>query len=334
MNYLGIDVSKARLDCALLRSETGKVVHKSVANTGAGIKALLAWLTTRGVDAAGLPIIMEPTGVYHEQSALALSDAGGRVSLVNPARLRSYAQAIGVVSKTDRLDAVVLARYGQAEQPPVWQAPSAAARELTALLQRREALNQDILRERNRQEKALHALATPSAVTESLGKSIEFLHKQLAALDTEIRDHIDRDPTLKSNDKLLRSINGVGPRVAQRMNALLSAHRFDSAEQLASYLGLAPVEHQSGSSVRGKTRLSKRGPAAIRRLLYLPAVVASKHNPHIKATYERMLAKGKSKMSAIGAAMRKLAHLCFGVLHSQKPFNPNYNVKTNAALAP
>jgi transposase len=108
------------------------------------------------------------------------------------------------------------------------------------------------------------------------------------------------------------------------MNALMSTHCFRSAEALAAYLGLIPSERQSGSSVRGKTRLSKQGPGQLRQLLFMPAIVAKQHNAHVKAIYERLIARGKPKMSAIGAAMRKLVHLCFGVIHSRRPYDPHW----------
>ena len=327
MFYLGIDVSKAKFDCALQRPDTHnthKRLNKTVANTPAGINDLLAWLDKHGVAKAQLHIIMEPTGVYHERAATALVDAGCTLSLVNPARLRSYATALGISGKNDSIDSVVLARYGAAEKPKAWTPASPVARTLSALLARREALAEDIRREENRQEKALSALATPALVLASLTESIEFLSKQLTGLDRDINDHIDSDPGLKNNDRLLQTINGVGPRVASRMNALMSTHRFDNAEALAAYLGLVPSERQSGTSVRGKARMSKRGPSDIRKLLYLPAVVATRCNPQVKALYERLLARGKPKMAAIGAAMRKLAHLCFGVIHTQKPYDPHY----------
>ena len=108
------------------------------------------------------------------------------------------------------------------------------------------------------------------------------------------------------------------------MTTLFASRTFDSAEQLAAYLGLVPVEWQSGTSVRGRPRMSKAGPAHLRKVLYMPAVVARRCNPHIKALNERLMAKGKSKMAAIGAAMRKLAHLCFGVVHCGKPYDPKF----------
>jgi transposase len=331
-NYLGIDVSKLKLDCALLRDahgDTGKRLDKTFTNNEAGLKALLAWLTAKLTGAQqSAPwlehthILMEPTGVYHERAALWLTQAGCRVYLVNPARLRSYADAIGVTSKNDRIDSYVLARYGAAERPVPWQPPSLAAQTLNALLARREALCQDIQREENRREKTDYTMHTPAPVKDSITQTLRFLNEQLVALDAQIDTHIDGDPTLKENDQLLQSIKGVGPRVAQRMNALMSTHRFRSAEALAAYVGLVPSERQSGSSVRGKTRLSKKGPAALRQLLYLPAIVAKQHNVHVKAVYERLIARGKPKMSAIGAAMRKLVHLCFGVIHSRRAYDP------------
>jgi len=324
MFYLGIDVSKAKLDCALQRPDTDKRLNKTVANTPAGVNELLSWLQKHSVSKDQLHIIMEPTGVYHERAATALVDAGCTLSLVNPARVRSYANAIGITSKNDTINSVVLARYGAAETLAPWTPASPVASMLTALLARREALAEDIRREENRQEKALCALATPAAVMASLNESLVFLTKQLTELDRQIGDRIDSDPILKNNDRLLQSINGVGPRVAQRMNALMSTHSFDRAEALAAYLGLVPSERQSGTSVRGKARMSKMGPADVRGLLYMPAVVATRCNPQVKALYERLLARGKPKMVAIGAAMRKLAHLCFGVIHTQKPYDPNY----------
>ena len=325
LNTLGIDVSKAKLDCALLRpSAPGKRLNKSVPNTAAGIKALLLWLESKGCTATTTRAVLEPTGVYHETAAWLLHQARCSVCLVNPARLRSYATAIGVASKNDQIDAAVLARYGATEPLDAWQPPSEAARTLTALLARRDTLCADIQRNSNRLEKAESARSTPKLVIHSINKTLKFLQKELAALDAQIKLHIDCDPTLKSNDTLLQSIKGVGPRVAQRMNALMSSKAFASAEALACYIGLNPVEHRSGSSVRGKTTMSKRGPALLRKLLYLPAVTATQCNPQVHAVYQRLIERGASKMSAVGAAMRKLAHLCYGVIHSGKPYDPQW----------
>ena len=325
--YLGIDVAKAKLDCLLLDTSNAKRKAKSIANSADGVATLLSWLSKQEAALQYVQVIMEPTGVYHEHTLFALAQAGLAVSLVNPAQLRKFAQGIGVKTKTDAADSAVLARYGAANQPPAWQPPSASARELRALLARRDAVAEDLQRERNRAEKAAAAIDTPQRVQHSLNEAIIFLQKELSELQRAIDEHIDNDPELRRIWTLLHSIPGVGERVAGHMTALLAARQFQTAEQLAAYLGLVPVEWQSGASVHGRPRMSKAGPAHLRQLLYMPAVVAKSCNPHIRAIYGRLLAKGKPKMAAIGAAMRKLAHLCFGVVHSGKPYDPNWAIK-------
>ncbi|GHU49750.1 IS110 family transposase [Betaproteobacteria bacterium] len=324
-HYLGMDVSKAKLDCSLLQDASGtrRKAKNSIANNRGGIDVLLGWCKQQGITPDGLHVIMESTGVYHEQAALALCDAGVTVSIVNPAQVRNFARGIAVLSKTDSIDSLVLARYGALLNPAAWTPPTPAARTLQALLSRREALAQDLQRERNRQEKA-EATETPARIHQSLKKSLTFLERQLSELQKEIDEHIDHHPDLKEDRALLQSIPGVGPQVGNHLLSVMHRHVFMSAEQLAAYLGLVPIERQSGTSVLGRVRLSKNGPAHIRAILYMAAVVAIRHNPHIKALYARLLAKGKSKMSAIGAAMRKLVHLCFGVLKTRTPYQANY----------
>lgn len=321
MFYLGIDVAKAKLDCMLLDPVSGKRKAKAVSNNTQGYTTLLAWLDKQ--QAREVHVILEPTGVYHEQAALALSDAGCAVSLVNPAQLRQFALGIGIRTKTDAADSAVLARYGATLQPALWQAPSTSVRELRALLARRDAVAEDLQREMNRAEKAT-ATTTPVLVQRSIEDGVAFLSAELKQLQQAIDDHIDRDPDLRNKHDLLKTIPGVGDRVSDHMTALLASRDFERAEQLAAYLGVVPVQWQSGTSVQGRSRMSKAGPAHLRKLLYMPALVAIRHNPHIKTHYERLLLNGKSKMAALGAAMRKLAHLCFGVVKTGKPYDQNF----------
>ena len=321
MFYVGIDVSKAKLDCMLLDASSQKKKSKVVANDAAGFKQLLEWLAKQG--AANAHVVMEPTGVYHENCALALSDAGMRLSLVNPARVREYAKAIGFKNKTDKMDSVVLAQFGSKESLPLWQPPSQEARVLKALLVRRDAVAEDLQRENNRKEKA-ESTITPAPIMRSIDDAIVFLESELAKLQKMIDDHIDRNPDLKETRRLLETIPGVGARVSAHITSLFAAKKFERAEHLSSYLGLAPVLKELGTSVSWKPQLSKAGPAHLRKLLYMPAIVATRFNPHIKAMYERLIARGKPKMSAIGAAMRKLAHLCFGVVSSGKPYDRHF----------
>lgn len=323
MFYLGVDVCKKTLDCMLLDTSTGKAKSKSIPNTNAGFVQLLEWLSKQ--KAANAHVVLEPTGVYHEPAALALSDAGLTLSLVNPAQSRQFAHGLGVKTKTDKADSMVLARYGATQHPEAWQPPSKSARRLKALLARRDAIADDIQREENRQE-AVDFGESPEEVRTSIAKSIDFLQAQLRTLEAMIQKHIDDDPDLRSKKKLLKSIPGVGARVSTHMTALFAAKSFKSAEQLAAYLGLVPVQWESGSSVRGRPRMSKAGPRHLRKLLYMPAVTARCWNPHICAMSDRLLAKGKTKMAVIGACMRKLAHLCFGVINSGKPYERNYGM--------
>src|ERR1017187_2966852 len=330
MFNLGNDVAKAKakLDCCLLLDEvSGKRKSKVINNTQSGVIDLLAWAAKQNISPEELHVIMEATGVYHEQVAMALADAGVRVSIINPAQVKDFGHSLAVRTKTDGVDSFVLARYGALLKPAAWIPPAPEARMLQALLARRDAIAQDVQRERNRQEKA-DATDTPALIQKSLEDSIEFLVKQLAQLQQDIDDHINRHPNLEKDMNLLQSIPGVGPQVGSNMLSVLSSHHFESAEQLAAYLGLVPVERQSGSSVLGRARLSKAGPARMRAVLYMAAVVAKRCNPHVKAVYDRLLARGKSKMSALGAAMRKLVHLCFGVIKTQQPYQHNYSKNT------
>ena len=324
MFYLGVDVAKAKLDCCLLLDEAaGRRKTKVMSNTKSGFVDLLAWVAKQNISSKELHVVMEATGIYHEQAALALADAGVIVSIINPAQIKDFGRGLAVRTKTDGVDSFVLARYGALLKPAAWQPPPPEARVLQALLARREAIAQDLQRERNRQEKA-DAADTPERIRQSLADSIEFLVKQLAELQQDIDRHIDKHSNLKDDMALLQSIPAVGPQVSGNLLSVMHSHDFGSAEQLAAYLGLVPVERQSGSSVLGRAKLSKAGPARIRAVLYMAAIVATRYNPHVKAVYDRLLARGKSKMSALGAAMRKLVHLCFGVLKTRQPYQPNY----------
>lgn len=323
MLYLGIDVAKAKLDCSLLDPSTGKRKAKSVANSHAGVNDLLTWLHKQHATPATLHAILEGTGVYHELAALVLHDAGVTVSIVNPAQVRDFAKGLAIRTKTDGVDSQVLARFGMLLQPRAWTPPPAEARVLQALLSRREAVAQDLQRERNRLEKA-EVAAAPTLVHQSHQDAIAFLTQQLEKLQQEIDDHIDRHPGLKNDLALLQSIPSVGQQVGRSMLSVMHQHTFHTAEQLAAYLGLVPVERQSGSSIAGPSRLSKTGPSKVRAMLYMAAIVATRYNPHVKALYQRLQARGKSKMSALGAAMRKLVHLCFGVLKTRRPYEADY----------
>nr|WP_312326696.1 transposase [Acinetobacter sp.] len=146
----------------------------------------------------------------------------------------------------------------------------------------------------------------------------------MQGIDQQIDDHIDQNPDLKNDKELLSSIPAIADRTSLLMLSFLRSHTFERASQAAAFVGLVPTQKQSGSSIHGRSHLSKAGSSKIRAGLYMAAIVATRHNPHIKGMNERLLANGKTKMMAIGAAMRKLVHLCYGVLKHQQPYQADY----------
>lgn len=324
MFFLGIDVAKLKLDaCLYSQGINGKKKHKTFSNNPEGFAKLLQWLMQNQCTTDKTHIVMEATSVYHENAAVVLHRAGCVVCIANPAKVRHFAQGLSIISKTDKADSEVLARFAALANPKPWQPPSEQAQHLSALLTRRDALVVDLQREQNRLEKA-QATLTPQSVSDSIQASITFIQNAIYAIDQDVQAQIDQDPHMKHHKKLLLSIPAVGERTGTMMLSLMQTHHFDRADQMAAYLGLVPIQHQSGSSINGRSRLSKAGSSKIRKGLYMAAVVGIRYNPHIKALYDRLVLKGKSKMSALCAAMRKLVHLCFGVVKTQTPYQATY----------
>lgn len=320
---VGVDVSKAKLDVALWLSTPRKWYATKVDNGAAGAEKLIGWLKTKsGAAAADCRVVLEATGVYHETVAEALAGVGCEVVIANPKRVRDYAKGKGLLTKTDAVDARALARYGaDGDELVAWVPPPPQVRVLRALIARLDAVTQDLQREENRWEKA-QASATPVAVRASLQRSLMALRAERERLRQAIDDHYDQHPPLKQDRDQLKTIPGVGNASADRMLCLLKRHRFTCARQAAACAGLIPVEYESGSSVRKRPRLSKQGDPRLRATLYMAAIVAAQHNPPLRAVYQRLLAQGKPKLAALGALMRRLLHIAFGILKHHAPFNP------------
>ncbi len=229
---------------------------------------------------------MEATGVYHEALAYALYEASANVSVVNPAKINHYGKSLGVRRKTDKKDSLVIARYGATQSPPLWSPEPEATRELRALINRLNAVEKDIQREKNRLEKAEISNASVSAIL-SIQRMLDSLNQEKKRLEDLIKQHIDQDPKLKHNKELLESIPGVGEVISRHMCLILGSRTFESASQCAAFLGLIPVQHESGSSIKGRSRLSKAGDATVRAKLSMAAVVSIRHNPDIKRQYDR-----------------------------------------------
>jgi transposase len=319
-SVIGIDVSKAKMDVLWLKEAlTLKAKSKVFNNDRKGHAELLVWLN-KHVDRplTEIHVVMEATGIYHEALAYWLFDHGLAVSVINPAYARDFAKGLGTVHKTDKADSLILARYGVMANPPLWQPEPVAIRELKALIARIDALEMDVQREKNRLEKS-EFNGTSSLVIQSLHNMISLLDAERIRLEKNIDDHIDRHPDLKEDLRLLRTIPGIGPVVSRVMVAMIRSRPFETASECAAFLGVIPKLKESGI-FRGRSSLSKKGPPKVRAKLYMAAIVASQYNPDIKAQKERLLKNGKNKMQALGAAMRKLVHQCFGVLKHQAEY--------------
>lgn len=320
-HVLGIDVSKRRLDVALLHA--GKLRSKVVDNTSQGHSDLQIWLTTQGVSPGSTHVCLEATGPYGEAVALALADAGWSVSVVNPSRVKGFAQSELNRNKTDRADAALLARFCAALQPDIWEPPAPAWRELRAKVDRLQTLKEIHQQECNRLE--AHRTVRATALIADIQEHLDWLERKMAVLIADIDDHIDHHPQLKEDAKLIESIPGIGKTTVAKVLAYLGdVRRFRSAKALAAFVGVSPRERRSGSSVRGRTMLSRAGHAAMRRALYMPGLVALRHNPVLKDFGERLRASGLAPKAVVGAAMRKLVHLIYGVIRSGQQFNPQF----------
>lgn len=318
---VGVDIAKASFDSALALDKPGKFrTHAKWANTPSGFDAFALWLEKYAPQAA---VYMEATGIYHEALATFLVEQGTRVYVINPAQVRFFAKSQLARTKTDRLDAKIIAQFalsqGHTDKPlRPWVPPTTAQRTLRALVERREDLKAMLQMERNRWETA------DTAVAASVEQSIQVLEQQIQALEKRIDDHINGDPDLRRDAELMCSIDGIGMTTAAFMLARTGDLRqFKRPGHLVAFAGMNPALRESGT-LKGKTRLSKTGASALRAKLYMPAVVALKHNRLTRNLYERLIARGKPPMVALCAVMRKLLHLLWGVIHTGQKFDPDH----------
>src|SRR4030066_690903 len=311
---LGIDVAKAKLDCAL-RLPDGKFKSKVVENNASGFQRLTEWLEKQGVATAH--VCMEATGVYWEAVAEYLAAKGMVVSVVNPAQIKAHGTSKLVRTKTDPVDARLIAEFCAERHLEPWQAPTPTEQALRAMVLRLESLQIMRTQEGNRLEVAR------DAVKPGITRHIEWLDQEIKTLAKTIRQHLDSDPDLRDKHALLDSIPGLGDRTIATLLAFYAdLERFGNARQAAAFAGLDPRHHESGTSVKMKPRMSKVGHAFLRKSLYMPAMVALYKTAWGIRFRERLAAAGKPPKLIIGAMMRKLVHVAFGVLKSGKNFDP------------
>jgi len=318
---VGIDVSKKKLDIALLVN--GKIKAKVVDNSTDGYELLLMWLSKSKVEKDALHVCMEATGIYYEPVALALHDAGVAVSVVNPACIKGFGHSENIRNKNDTADAGLIARYCAAMQPALWSPPPLEQRQLRAWSLRVQALKDIRQQEENRLE--ANTFTGMTDVAEHVKQHIAWLSAEIQKLEGDIDDHIDRHPGLKRDAELITSIPGIGATtVARILGQLGDIRRFDNAKAFAAFLGVTPKQRSSGTSIKGRTMMSRAGSMSMRAALYMPSLVACRHNPILRRFAQRLSATGMAKKAVIGAVMHKMTHLIYGVIRTGKPFDPNY----------
>lgn len=312
--YLGIDVAKAKFD-SVLRQPDGKYRHKVFDNNLKGFEKLREWIFEHG--ATELHVCMEATGTYWEGIAEYLSNHQYKVSVVNPLQIKAFGASRMVRTKTDKVDAKLIAEFCKDNQPDAWQAPTLTEQALRAMVLRLDALQEMRTQESNRLDVAR------AVVREEISSHVDWLDKEIKNLAKRIRDHIDDDPDLRKRKTLLESIPGVGERTISLLLAFsLTPGRFANARQVTAYAGLDPRQHESGSSVHGKARISRFGHTIIRKGLYMPSMVTLYRTAWGRRFLDRLTGAGKSPMIIIVAMMRKLLHVAFGVLKAGQKFDP------------
>ena len=315
VKVLGIDIAKQKFDVALLTD--GKTKHKTCKNSVEGFEALMIWLEKQGVQK--VHACLEATGNYGEDLAIYLHEAGLTVSIVNPARIKGFAQSELIRTKTDKIDAGVIARFCLAMKPEAWVPPAPEIRSLRALVRRVDSLIDMRSQEKNR------ISTTHESVKILINEHITYLDKEIEKIRRQIADLIDQNPDLKQKKDLLDSIPGLGKATIPHLLAELNdLEKFRHVREVVAFIGLAPKETLSGSSIKGKPRLCKIGHVRLRKALYMPALVSIQCNPMMIAFYNRLKEKGKNGKVIVCAIMRKLVHVIFGVLKSGKMYDPNY----------
>jgi len=315
VTVLGIDIAKQKFDVALLLD--GKTKHKTCKNSAEGFESLSLWLGKQGSQK--VHACLEATGNYGEDLAIYLHEAGHIVSIVNPARIKGFAQSELIRTKTDKIDAGIIARFCLAMKPETWRPPSLEIRSLRALVRRVDSLVDMRSQEKNRIGTA------HESVILLIKEHIAYLDQEIEKIRKQIAELIEQDPNLKQKKDLLDSIPGIGKVTIPTILAeLYDLEKFTHVREVVAFIGLAPKETLSGTSIKGKPRLCKIGHVRLRKALYMPALVSIQCNPVMLAFYNRLKEKGKNGKVIVCAIMRKLVHIIFGILKSGKKYDPNY----------
>jgi transposase len=315
--FVGIDVSKDRLDVCV-GSGSGAETLLEFSNDAQGHGKLVRRLKKAR---AAVRIALESTGTYSFDVSVALCEAGFEVTVANPRAVHHFAQASMLRTHTDRTAAQCLREFAQRMDCEPWTPPSPQALQLRQIARRVQALTTVAASEKNR----LHALeisvSHSSVVAEDIRANIEHLEDRSKRLVAEAREIIEADPVLAENFRFLCSITGFHTLSAVKLLGELVAIPKDlTAKQMVAMAGLNPRHKISGTSVHKPARISKQGNARLRAILYMPALVAKRSDPHVRAFAEKLEARGKAKLQVIVAIMRKLLHSIHGMFNSRSHF--------------
>ena len=327
--FVGIDVSARTLDVVLLVDNRAPR-HRVVDNTPAGHRDLLAWLRTLSAPR----VVCEATGVYHLDLAFTLVQAGIALMVVNPRQAKQFAEARNRHVRTDAIDALELAEFVKRMDFVPWTAPSATAWTLHKLGRLLGAIKLKHTAAANQLHAATASVHTPKTVIRLLKQELTLLQRQIAQLSTEMDRSIANDPRLRRQQDLLLSVPGIGSTSALALLAELVVLPPDlSAKAWTKYAGLDPSLKQSGTSVLSKTRIAKRGNARLRAALFMPAMAARRHEPHIAAFFQRLVDHHKTKLQAIVAIQRKLLCALHAMLKLDQPWDGAKLVPTRNTAA-
>jgi transposase len=326
---LGVDVAAKTLQvCLKVRRANGSIkvaASRKFVNTAKGYAQLMTWLGKKQLADTPMRVTMEATGVYYEGLAYHLHDQGCQVHVLLPNRIKGYLQFLNLKSKTDRLEAEALAELGIQQELPVWQPASPQMYSLKGFSRERHTLidQKTVIMNRLHAEQACQS---PDRRTlKRLRQQVRLLEKQIKEVEQDLQHILEQDPALRQKVEHICQIKGLGwisvlSIIAETNGFQLVTHK----SQLVSYAGYDVVERQSGSSVKGKTRISKKGNRHIRRILHFPALGVVKYQDEFKKLYQRVYDRTKVKMKGYVAVQRKLLVLIYTLYKKNEAYDPNY----------
>ncbi len=327
-HWVGADVAKSTFDAALVQytqhypdTSLREIPACTFERSPKGVRAFISWLDAQGVDDGDVRVVMEATGNYSTELAVwMLSQRQSlRPAIANPRHTSAFIKSMGLRNKTDRLEARALGFYGVERHPQPYEAPRPEHAELRALSRYRDSL----VRQRTALKNQIQEPCASPFVQKMQAKRLRLLTHDIERVEEQMKILVGQHEDLKRDIELLISIYGVAFINATTILAELGdLRRFTLARQLSAFAGMSPQHHQSGTSIRGRSRLCKQGNSRVRQCLYLSAMAAIRGNNQLRETYQRLLAQGKPRMVALGAIMRKLLTLMRAILISGKRYQP------------